>query len=250
MRTPSVIAASLALMLVLAACATPTEPVDTSFTVSGTAYADQFDPGLVPLGVSLFLFRDDAFPAAVQTNSFIAVNDDIFVSPISPVADDGSFELVFPDGDDVPASTLAAAADFVVNARDIPTCSVVASDATANVTTAAWEFASVPGIVMYLLEGAALTIISSEPIDFDDPDLTVFDLEFVTWVYADSAVDVSTGAGCDTGTFEVIVDVSLQAGWNQLEWALTEGAGTDPDVLRLRNSVADDVHAYIAFGFF
>jgi len=246
-RIPMLISA-LVLVLTVVACTRPTVPVDTSYSVRGTAYTDHIDPSPVPLGVSLFLINDDVFSSAlVAPNSFIALNDEFFVGPISPVGADGHFDLVFPDGDDIPESTMTSAADFVVNARAIGTCTITASDAAASVTTALFEFVSVPGLVMYSVEGAALSFITTEPIAFDDPEVSEADYEYVTWVYADRAVNVSTGAGCSEGSFEVSVEVALQAGWNQLVWRIAEGEGGDPDVLSLHNSSANAVHAYFGF---
>ena len=250
MRARLFLAAPLGLVLVLAACSAPTPvpPVDTAFSVPGTVYTEFFDPDLVPIGVSLFLIRDDVIGSmSVDTSSFVEVFDTFFVGPISPVAADGSFELVFPDGDDVPAATMVPADDFAANARGFAACEVAASNAAASVTVTVWEFVSVPGMFTFSVEGAAPMAIFTEPIDTDDPP-DPSELAFVTWVYADADVDVATGAGCAEASFELIVDVSLEAGWNQLEWTIAEGEGGDPDVLTLSNSSADEVHAYILFG--
>jgi hypothetical protein len=250
MRTPSIVIAALALAVVLAACGAPTTPPrDTSYTVAGTAHAPPSAPDLLPLGVSVLLIDDDVIGvSAAATSAFIEVEDGYHLGPINPVAADGSFELVFPDGDDVPASTLAPADQFVYNAREIPTCQIDASVASANVTVTGWQFISFPGIVTFFLEGAALSLVTTEPVDLEDPSLEVFDITFATWVYADEAVDVTTGAGCVAAGVETRVDVSLSAGWNQLEWVPSEGEGGDPDVLLLRNSDADQVYVYLGFG--
>ena len=253
MRTHRFLVVSLLLALTVAACTAPTAPIDTSCSVRGVAHALDTDPTLTPLALSLLLVRDDALNGAgIDASAFTDIAGTFYLGPASPVAPNGSFELDFPPGADVPTATLVSADDFVYEARLLPTCALDASDAGASVSVVSLPLLmlSVPGIATYTIDGVLAAVITTEPIDLDATD-PLAGIDFVTWVYATRAVDVASGAGCATDSFDLAVDVSLRKGWSQLEWVVTEGEGLEPLrlQLQLRNSSAASVHVYPAFPF-
>jgi hypothetical protein len=237
----------LPLLLTLAACSqpSPSAEVDTRYRVTGHVASP--DAQVVPLGVS-FLMLDDAIvykfglSDAVDALGFIEAFDAFYLTEIETLAE-GAFEIAIPDGDDIPVGAMVGAADFVANTRQFVACTVEASDddALVSVHTFAYgdEFVTLPGIVVFFFPGMAFSILTEEPVDMvnDVPS----DHAFVTWVYADRAVDVTSGAGCGDVDHDIVIDVSLAAGWNQLSWTIVDG-GLDPDTLILQNSDADEVY--------
>lgn len=200
-------------------------------------------PAAVAAGL---LFIDLSAPSPGPTPASVTdVGDGEYAGPVSPVAADGSAIIRFPDGSDLPEEIFTTPVDFAYNFSVIPSCELAATDTSAMVTYAVFEFATVPGVVLYLSEGRAFAAVTDQPIDVATPP-TVQEfaaMEFITWVYSDSATQVSTPeGGCGpTGAYTVAVD--LVAGWNQLSWRLVlDDTNTNLEGFTLGNSSTTEYH--------
>jgi hypothetical protein len=213
---------ALGLVLALAACAGQSTPPPQGFTsVTGSVTGStEGDPAL---GAALLLGTG---PELVKKGSVVEVYEGFWLAGATLVDDDGGFQVQLPDGDDLPASLLVPASDLVFlpfASFDEP-CVLDTSNATTNVTAATLvEVFALPGIAMLTASGAALSIATPVEVDLEGAT-TLFDIELLTWVHADGAVDVATpSGGCvetdGDDTIAFIVDVALDAGWNQLAWS-------------------------------
>ena len=221
---------------------TVTPDAGAAFRVEGTASV--FEDAAPPIGVALVLIDD--MPLNVLSSSVIEIFDGGYLGPVSPVAADGSFTLVLPPGADIPQTVFAPADDFVTLLRSVDACGLEASDASVAVTAlfSQFELWHMPSIAVITADGFQIAFNTDALIETGgegEPDLQ--DFRYLVWVYAQSAVDVtSTGAGCDEGGFVYGVDVSLEAGWNQLGWSLSyDEIADDFTGMTLGNS-DDDVY--------
>lgn len=222
MHVPTMLRAAMALVLAvaLAACSQP-PPIDTRTVVSGTATGLE---DVLPLGVAFMMVDETGLSSLSlsERSAFIEVFPGVFIDSVAPIDADGAFSLVLPDVDDVPSATFVDVEDFYYNlsfgAGD--ECALIVSDPAARVSFTAFELITLPGFLVYTIEGVALATLSSEPIDFDALE-SFEDLEgiaFVTWIAADRPVEVTTNAACDADG--VSVDLTLGAGWNQVAFEL------------------------------
>ena len=237
-------ALALGLLLALAACGRQA-PIDTRYVVTGTAAA--FDDAL-PLAIAYGMIDAAVLEDAMKitASGFVEAEDGLFLGPLAPVAEDGSFELVFPDPSDVPEATLAPADGFLAPFTINPECTLSASDAQARVSALLFFEITLPGLVGFTLEGAALAITTDTPLDWEaETEEELFgDATIVTWVYADRAVDVGATEACaDEG---LIVDLSLRSGWNQVGFSLD----FDEQVVTLANDDAAEVVVQVLTGAF
>jgi len=204
-------------------------------------------PAAAPAAVAAGLwFVDPYAPSSDPTPSSVTdLGDGEYAGPVSPVAADGSVVIRFPDGSELPDEIFTTAADFAYLFSALPSCEPVASDPSAMVTYAVFEFATVPGVVLYGTAGRLFTGLTDQPIDEASPPTVqeLAALEFITWVYADTATHVSTPeGGCGpTGVYTMSVD--LVEGWNQLAWRLVlDDAGTAIEGFTLGNSTTTEYY--------
>lgn len=249
------LAALLALALIAACAQAPTpepEPEPEPATLSGTAVAsapDDEDP--VPLlGGTLLLFDPDvAFAAAstrggadgatvqalqakiagldvdastVAPSNVVEVEDGVYLAGIALVESDGSYELVLPDGDAIPAALMRPAEDAIPLELYLgdDDCSLVASDPSVLVTLTFWIELSSPAPIFFTPFGPGFTFTATEAFDLAGD---VEGITFVTATYATGATTLSTtGTECASVDGELSADASLVEGWNQVTWTLTE----------------------------
>lgn len=191
------------------------------------------------IGVALY-FQEGLTIAAA---SFTEVMEGLYFGPVGAVSQDGSTELILPDTTDVPEGLMATAATFLPIVAEFTGCSLTASDAAVRVTYGSSLFESMNGVAVLTITGADPAIAVDAPLDpdtYDEEDL--LSVGHLAWVYAEEPVTVqATGAGCTADTTDLIVDVSLEAGWNQLTWEYVLGE-TDLESITLRNSDGEPVY--------
>ena len=217
---------ALGLALALAACAGQATPPPQGFT-SITGSVTGSIAGEPALGAALLLGTGTD---GVTEGSVVEVYDGFWLAGATLVDDDGGFQVQLPDGVDLPSDVMAPASDLIERIFvdfDEP-CVPMTSNATTTVTSVAFielstELFTVPGLTMLTASGAALSVATPVEIDLDDEDIDIIDVTYLTWAYADAAVDVATpSGGCvesnGLDTVALVIDVSLEAGWNQLGW--------------------------------
>lgn len=226
-----------AAVLVLAACGrAPTDSTPQAYVISGTAVSPM--PEYVPQGVVLLMADLDA----LAVTDVLELVPGIFSSAVAPVGADGSFDLVLPSADEMPAGVLTAATDFFRFGG--ATCTLDASVPTAQVSQYLAEGMALifPGVAFLSLLSPSLSITTTEPFDFDTDDLT--DHTVVGWLFATEDVTVSSEeAGCDVGGDAVHIDVHLTAGWNQVALSFERDPDTDDVVAaHLNNNSATQLY--------
>lgn len=207
-------------------------------------------PGGIPLsGAALSLLSAQTAPPPVARAAVTELEWPFFVGPLSPIADDGVMIVKFPASSDLTADVLTTADKLYWQIDDMVDCSLTASSPSVAVTPVAFEFISVPGVMLFTFEGALPAVVSNFPIDLITPPTAeqLADLVLYTWVYAAGDVSVvSTGAGCDFGSSALEIDVDLSQGWNQLEWQLdVDEVTTDITGLHLVNSDGTDIYVAV-----
>ena len=199
------------------------------------------------LAVGLTMASADAI--GPSTSFVLEPSPGSFLGELVAVRPDGTFTLGLPDADDVPATVLAPASSFLLNAVALPGCVLVASDIEARVSTHAFELFTIPGLYAVTAEsGLVATVAGTASFDTSLPPAEAFgDRTVIAWLYADRPVDVaSQGAGCVGGDFDLDVDLRLVAGWNQVSWRFDNDFGG----ARVRNSgVASVVVTTVTGGF-
>ncbi len=242
--SPRLLAPALAILIV-AACSQPSEQPPAG--PQGTVHEVEGAP--VMLGAAMF-FVDITGPMALDPASVIEAEPGLYLGPVTGIGADGSFALELPEGSELPAALMEDADYFVYNALTSASCSLVASDPTVDVTTAAFELVTVPGIALLSVEGLIPAIATAEELSVPITDEEVFAARFQTWVYADGPTTVVTDpAVCDDAGSSVSVDVSLASGWNQLEWTILTDELGDFAGLALGNSTADELHVLPMYAF-
>lgn len=196
----------------------------------------------MPPVLAVALYFEDTEPVAMPV-SFTEVIDGLFLGPLSSIGADGTVELILPDTTDVPAQIMRTASDFVDITAAFADCELTASAAAVGVSFLGLELVlSNPGVAALTIEGAHPFLVTDAPLDPDE--FTEEDLLSVghpTWVYAAEAVSVeATGAGCTGGAEYLVLDLDLQAGWNQLTWDV-EFDGVDVLGFTLRHSDGEAV---------
>lgn len=190
-----------------------------------------------------------AAPAQVGPMA-IEIDTGIWIAAVGLIDLDGNLEMTFPEPEDLPAALandwLLPADEFILQSILPVGCTVVADDPDVMVSVYYDQLLlSVPGLFGVLAGQPVVGVITTTtPLDVDEP---IEDQEptFVAWLYADGDVNLSSeGAACDAGDPTFGVDVALQAGWNQVGWAVTAPGGGEPVDISLVN-VDDDATIYV-----
>jgi len=251
-RTLATLLATLLAFALIAACAQAPTPDPEPAVLSGTAVVpvpEGEDP--VPLLATTLLLIDidvtnlgasvragdkgaaraalqaaaaglDADASTVSPSQVVEVEEGVYLAGIALVESDGSFDLVLPDGDELPSSIMRDAEDaipFDLYVGDAD-CSIVASDPTVLVTQTFGDFLALPAPLFFTPFGVGFGITLSEVIDIDDePD----EFTSVSVVYATGATTLTTtGTECSSEGFTISANASLVEGWNQMTWTETE----------------------------
>ena len=178
----------------------------------------------------------------------------LYSSELAPIGADGTFELPLPTAEELPAGLLVPAADFVVFGGGGVTCVLAPTVPTANVVqyvvSGGIGFA-LPAVVLVGIAGGSATIATPTPIDFENPSVTLFDLEVVTWLYADEDVQVTSPVGgCDASGTPFFIDLDLKQGWNQAALSFEVDPVTElPSGVFLNNSAHEDLYFNAIGGF-
>lgn len=232
------------LALILAACGQPSEPRPTG--LEGTVNTPTGAPTV--LAVAMLLI-DDSGPSAITADALTQVSEGLYVGPLSPVAEDGSFTLPLPPAADIPANLLGDVQDFLSLLGGFPGCTLQASDPSVQATRLLFEIVSIPTIATMTVEGLAITLASAEPITSVSDLNEVLQSGLQAFVYADGATTVTTDpAECANDSLTLSVDIALAEGWNQLEWS-AEFDGSTLTGLALGNSTAEELHVFPVGGF-
>lgn len=162
-----------------------------------------------------------ASTAALVPADLVEVDTGLWLGNTVDARAGATVEVELPAAEDIPAGALANVGQAFVNATDAPDCSVVASSASAVVTTVLFEGFAAPGLVAVNgLGSLAPVYLGDATIDASAP--TPPDgLRIYTWIHSDSAVDVSF-TGTDCGGLDA--DVSLTTGWNTAVWVFDAAA--------------------------
>lgn len=212
----------------------------TPQTAQGT-----YIPGDHPTPALGVVLQFQGFATELGPVSFTDVGGGTYFGPLAPIDADGAVDLVLPDPTDMPADLMGTAATFLPTLATFEGCTLTASDPDVGVTFTAFSLVAVPGAYVVAVDGPRLALLTDAPPP-EEPSLEDILLAgHPTWVYAEEAVAVEAiGAGC-TVDIDVIVDLELEAGWNQLTWQLgVEGPEESLAVtsLTLRHSTGEPVY--------
>lgn len=198
------------LALILAACSgAPTPPVDETVTLAGRPYAFT--------GVQPAFALAIGFPSATILTAAAPLAVDEFLEgwwggPFGYV-DDGVATVAFPDADEMPAAALMPLGEAFVQFAAEPTCTPAVAPESALATASVFQIFGLAGMVALTTEGAVLTIATDAPLS-EVGSLTDFEGVFYTWLFADRDATFSTPETC----VEFDVELTLEAGWNQVAW--------------------------------
>lgn len=223
------------LLVALAACGQQTAPAPQ--TIKGTVTTVEGMPPI--MGGALLLANIAAMgpaPAAVTP-----INEQIYATTLTGTGQDGSLELVLPDGGELPDELLFPASGFFYG-FDYETCDLTTS-ADTLVTALAVSEIPVPAVLLMTFEGPSIALATAAPVDVSDPGFTLFDLPLFTWVYAESAVAIATPeGGCTFDTVTVDIDLRLEAGWNLVATELEADATGTATGLSYTNASSVDLY--------
>lgn len=156
-----------------------------------------------------------ASTAALAPADLVEVDTGLWLGNTVDARAGATVEIELSAEEDIPAGALANVGQAFMNVTDAPDCSVVASSASAVLTTVLFEGYAAPGLVAMTGFGELVPVYlgdaTVDPAAPTPPD----GLRIYTWIHSDSAVDVSF-AGTDCGALDV--DLSLATGWNAAAW--------------------------------
>lgn len=212
----------------------------TPETVQGT-----FIPGEYPTPALGVMLQFQGFSTELGPVSFTDAGGGTYFGPLAPIQADGTVELVLPDPTNMPSDLMGTAVTFLPTLETFDDCTLTASDPDVGVSFTAYSLIAVPGAYVVAPDGPRPAVLTDAPPP-EEPSLEDILLAgHPTWVYAEEAVAVeATGAGC-TVDLDFIVDLELEAGWNQLIWQLgVEGPEEAIEVtsLTLRHSAGEPVY--------
>lgn len=246
---------TLVAMVVGTATVTATSVADTSKTdsITVTVATDPASPQTVPAtyaaaegtepALALALYFETEVMVASPA-SFTEVMEGLYFGPVGSIGADGSVDLVMPSTEDVPAAIMLTAETFTSVIDALADCDLTASDPTVAVSRVEPSTPlGNPGVAAMSLSGARPTIVTDEPLDPDTfTELELMATGHPTWVYAEEAVSVeAAGLGCTSGSVDMVIDLDLAAGWNQVTWDFGLDGATVNSVT-LRNSDGEPVY--------
>lgn len=218
----------VALSVILFGCSAPTASGPS--TVRGTVAVED---GI--LGVALVFQGEGVVPSDAPDLSASIVyrlfpDLDLYMTQIFPIEADGSFVLNLPTASDLPDGVLVPAEEFYpLAASSVEDCALVADDPGARVSSHTLDFPTLPGLVIFDVDGLVAAVVSNSPYDGDPGSLTGRNL--ITWLYATRDVSIETAGRCAVEGATLDVDIDLKSGWTQVAWFISE----DETLIRLRN---------------
>lgn len=246
---PLLLALVAPLLIVLSACSDPpTEPPSSEPTV--TVHVPEGSALPTPLAATILLAD---FGAMGTTSTVTEIGENLFVGPVAPLRPDGTVDLVFPDGEDLPLGVLLPAEEAVLNVLDWTGCTLTASDPSVLLTGMMFEGIGLPGVAVLTAEGLYLALATAELVeDISDPSV-LYSTRSQTWVYASGPTTVETTPATCEGTAPEVpwlsVDLSLDSGWNLLEWVMTNNELDEVLGISLRESTAEELYLLPAIPF-
>lgn len=218
---------------------TPTVAQDGAFVASVIM------PLSAPMAVAASTVFFDEEPIEITSAAVTQIDANLWAGPITPVGADDAVIITLPSPADLPDVLLTDAESFLRPVNLMTECELEATVPTAKVTRADMGEIAMPGVLLYTVEGAVLTMVANQPLDLFGPAPVPFaTLEFMTWVYADTATSIhTTGDDCSVGSTPISVAIDLVAGWNQLSWTFILDEETEAVTgLALGNSDTTDLH--------
>jgi len=227
----------LALSMLVACQPSGGAGVATSATIRGTATS--LDDDAILLGAGLFMVDLASFVevepkgVSVTTSNWPvqAIEEGMWIASLTPTSTSGEFELVLPARSALPNELFVPSATFMTTiAAQLDSagleCAFTSTAPTVKVTASAGGVAAVGPLATpapFLIVNAELVLALTTTVAIGPGD-EISELPFVTWVYAEDAVTVGiAGAECPP---ELIVDLPLRRGWNEVVWQFTEEAGS------------------------
>ncbi|MBX3143652.1 MAG: hypothetical protein KF813_07850 [Trueperaceae bacterium] len=232
----------LALTL-FAACSQPSDPQPQR--QEATVYVGPEIPTAV--GAAMIMIDLSAMP--ILRSAAIEIFDGFYLSPLAPVAADGSVAFELPAAADVPAAVMTDVEYFLPWIDSFTGCTLEASNPSVSATYLLFELISIPGVAILTVEGLYLAVATSEPVTPTTTFNEILQSGLQSWVYADGATTVTTDPGVcpgDSGP-SLAVDISLNQGWNLLEWEVGMD-GSTVESLSLVNSTAEEIYLMAAGG--
>ena len=156
-------------------------------------------------------------------SSAVVEFEDGFLAGLGPVAADGTYELVLPDGDAIPEALFRDAENAIPVQlyAGSAECTLTASDPAARVTLTFFEGITIASPAFLTAKGLAIGLTTTEAVNPDfDFEADIGNFTYVSLAYATAPTTLTTtGAACapEPG-LTVDVDVDLAAGWNQVTW--------------------------------
>jgi len=182
----------------------------------------QLNTGNMPiLGAGLVLLTETA---PLVTAAFVEFLPGVYAGPVGPVNEDGSVGLVFPSGTALPDDAIHPVSDLIMSLDVVFGCELTVSEPSVNVT----QVSPGPSSNVYLLlaDGMFPALVTDTPFDYTaEFEEEFLSKAFISWVYSDGDTTVSLAQDCIAGTTEVVVDLTLKSGWNQVAWHIE----VDPD---------------------
>lgn len=159
-----------------------------------------------PQGASLLLIDADS----LVVSSLIEAVPGLWSTPIVPVATNGSFRIQLPTHAELPASLLKPATQLFRTVSSVCTTQSEVADARGTQLFLAGTY--LPSVSFYTTGYSMPAFTTDRP-----PDPTTWITNFVSWVYSTADNRLTAAAGdCSFEGMDVLVDLTLQAGWNQV----------------------------------
>lgn len=188
----------------------------------------------------------------IGPSSVTEIMDGTFLGQVSPIDEDGGFNIQLPRESEIPATLFRSATNMVSLLTLLPDCQLQASTTGARVTEAMAQRLpsyTAPAVALLGSFGGGVTLAVGNPIDPTWSDEELLSQEFGTWVYATEDVSLtSIGTDCQdpSSLTSYSVDVDLEAGWNHLAWHYEFDATTSEFLsYDLRNTATTEWHLFV-----
>lgn len=229
---------ALAAVIALTACSQAPQGGQRAPSVAGKVVSPY--PDFMPQAASLLMVDS----ASLDTSAVNQVAPGVYTAGAAAIAADGSFELVLPKADELPAAVLVPANDLLKFGS--ASCTLTVSAAGARVSQYYSEGLTilVPGVVFLSFLGPTFSLTTTAPFDITDPGASVYDHELVSWLFATEDVAVASGElGCDVDGTPFTIDLDLKVGWNQVALGFELDPDTDAVIgAKLSNNDADELY--------